>query len=125
MNVVDSSAWLACFSKEPGFEFFVQVIQDTQFLIVPTVCLCEVFRVFLREYDETTALEATATMRQGTLVELDAELALDAALLGHQNKLSLADSIIYATARRYQAELWTRDAHFKDLPGVRYQPKEV
>jgi len=34
--------------------------------------------------------------------------------------LPCADSIIYVTARRHGAELWTHDAHFRDLPGVRF-----
>jgi predicted nuclease of predicted toxin-antitoxin system len=32
------------------------------------------------------------------------------------------NSIIYATARKFEALLWTRDADFKDLPGVEYFP---
>ncbi len=39
------------------------------------------------------------------------------------NGLPLADSLIYATARRHEAELWTQDAHFAGLAGVRYFPK--
>jgi predicted nucleic acid-binding protein len=32
----------------------------------------------------------------------------------------MADSLIFATARAYDAILWTQDAHFKDIEGVRY-----
>jgi predicted nucleic acid-binding protein len=32
----------------------------------------------------------------------------------------LAGSLIYATALRHAATLWTQDAHFEGLPGVRY-----
>ncbi|HET6591452.1 MAG TPA: PIN domain-containing protein [Xanthomonadales bacterium] len=39
---------------------------------------------------------------------------------GLQYRLPLADSIIYATARRYDATLWTQDADFRELPGVRF-----
>ena len=44
-----------------------------------------------------------------------AALALDAAVLA----LPMADSLTYATARRHGAVLWTQDAHFDGLPGVR------
>ena len=44
--------------------------------------------------------------------------------LGHRLKLPLADSIIYATAQAHGATLWTQDAHFDGLPGVRYTPKQ-
>lgn len=35
----------------------------------------------------------------------------------------MADSIILATARAYSATLWTQDADFKGIPGVKYIPK--
>ncbi len=47
-------------------------------------------------------------------------LALRAAALGMRHKLPLADSIVYATARRAQATVWTQDAHFDGLDAVRY-----
>ncbi len=50
------------------------------------------------------------------MVEIDLSLALEAATLG----LPLADSLIYATARRHAALLWTQDAHFEGLAGVQY-----
>ena len=36
----------------------------------------------------------------------------------------MADSIILATARAYDATLWTQDAHFKGIEGVRYIEKK-
>jgi predicted nucleic acid-binding protein len=36
----------------------------------------------------------------------------------------MADSILLATAQSEDAILWTMDAHFKDIPGVKYFPKE-
>jgi toxin FitB len=35
----------------------------------------------------------------------------------------LADSIILASAREYNATLWTQDAHFKGLDDVKYIEK--
>jgi len=123
MNVVDSSAWLAYFAEEPGADFFAEAIEDTELLVVPVVCIYEVFKVILRERSEDDALQIVAAMQQGTVVDLDAELALEAAFLGQQEKLAFADSIIYAVAQKYRALLWTQDEHFKDLANVRYLPK--
>jgi predicted nucleic acid-binding protein len=36
----------------------------------------------------------------------------------------MADSIIYATAKKYNATLWTQDSDFKDLKNVRYIEKK-
>jgi len=59
-------------------------------------------------------------MEQGEMVFLDNALAVDAACCGIEYKLPLADSIIYATAQKYAAVLWTQDADFKGLDGVEY-----
>lgn len=62
-------------------------------------------------------------MHQGTIIVLDENLALDAAHYGLVYKLPLADSIIYAKTRKYEAILWTQDSDFKGLESVKYFPK--
>jgi predicted nucleic acid-binding protein len=123
MNLVDSSCWLEWFAKGPNALSLRQAIGDTARLLVPTVVLLEVYKRLLQQQDEHAAMRAAAYMRQGTVVELDADLAMLAAQIGHQTKLPLADSIILATARTHSAVLWTQDAHFQSLPAVRYFPK--
>jgi len=117
MNIVDSSAWLAYFTGEPGADFFAEVIEDTDLLIVPVVCIYEVFKVILRNRGEEVALPFVATMQQGMVIDLDTELALEAAFLGQQQKLPFADSIIYAIAQKHHALLWTQDEHFAGKVG--------
>jgi predicted nucleic acid-binding protein len=124
MNVVDSSGWVEYFSKGPNARIFIPAIQDTQNLLVPTICLYEVFKKVLLQFDEETALQALSVMTLGQVVELDRDLAIDAALVSSEMKLAMADSIILATARAYDATLWTQDRHFKDIPGVKYHGKK-
>jgi predicted nucleic acid-binding protein len=62
-------------------------------------------------------------MEQGTVISLDKELSVDAAYCGVEHGLPLADSIVYATAQKYNATLWTQDADFKDLKDVKYYSK--
>lgn len=59
---------------------------------------------------------------QGKVIPLNEGLAVDAAIFGVEYNLPLADSIIYATARRHEAILWTQDADFRNLTNVRYFP---
>lgn len=120
MNVVDSSAWLSWISDARNAQHFAVPIQDLENLLVPTITLTEVFKSMLRQTDVTKAMQAVTLMKLGKIVPLDDELAVDAAAYGIKLKLPLADSIIYATARRYDATLWTQDADFRDLPGVRF-----
>jgi predicted nucleic acid-binding protein len=123
MNVVDTSGWLAFFFDEPEATVFAPLIEDTETLVVPAICLSEVFKKVLQVADEARALKAVAHMRQGTIVPIDEPLSLDAARLGVELRLPLADSLILATARAAGATVWTGDTHFEGLAGVRYVPK--
>lgn len=123
MNLVDSSAWLAYFADEPTADFFAEAIEDTDLLVVPSVCIFEVFKVVLRERGEDEAFLAVAAMHQGALVDLDADLAMEAAALGLEEELTFADAVIYAVAKKHDAILWTQDAHFEGKPGVRFKAK--
>lgn len=122
-NVVDSSAWLAYFADEPTAEAFAAAIEDAGRLIVPAVCILEVFKVVARQRGSGDALRAVALMQQGTVVDLDGTLAIAAARLGLEYRLPLADSVVYATARAADGIVWTQDDDFDGLPGVRYFPK--
>lgn len=123
MNLVDSSAWLAYFAGERNAGFFAEAIEDSELLLVPTVCLYEVFRVILRERGEEEAFQAIAAMQAGTVVDLTPELALEAAALGLELKLAFADAVIYAVAQRHEAVVWTQDEHFAGLAGVKFRAK--
>jgi predicted nucleic acid-binding protein len=120
MNVVDSSGWLEFFADGPNATFFAPAIQKLQELIVPTVSLYEVFKRVLQQRDESQALQAVALMEQGAIVELNATLALAAAKLSADLKLPMADSMMLATARAFGATLWSQDADFEGMEGVRY-----
>ena len=84
----------------------------------------EVCRWMRRELGERRALEAMALMQQGSIVDLDATLAMSAARLSLEMKLPMADSIILATARAHEAMLWTQDDDFEELDGVKYIAKK-
>ncbi len=120
MNVVDSSAWMAWFAGDQNSGNFSNPITDVDSLLIPSITLTEVFKSMLRQKGQHSALRAITQMKLGAVVPLDSILALDAAAYGIQYKLPLADSIIYATARRFDSVLWTQDADFKDLPNVKF-----
>jgi len=120
MNVVDSSGWLEYFANGPNAGFFATAVEATDKLLVPTVCVAEVFKRVLQQRGEDPALQAVALMRQGTIVDLDFSLALSAAKIGNEMKLPLADSLILATARAHHATLYTQDADFEAIEGVRF-----
>ncbi len=120
MIVVDSCGWVERLAGTAHGELYGEAFQDESGLVVPSVCLTEVWRTIARETDETAALAAVAVMCRASVSQLGAELAVAAGRLGRAQGLPLADSIIYATAQKHGAELWTHDAHFHGLPGVRF-----
>jgi predicted nucleic acid-binding protein len=124
VNVVDSSGWIEHLSGGSNAAFFRKPIESTEPLVVPSLSLFEVYRHMLRHVGREEALNVVAAMRSGTVVDLDDRLALEAAELSVETKLALADSIILATARAHDAELWTQDSDFEGLAGVRYRARK-
>jgi predicted nucleic acid-binding protein len=125
MNVVDSSGWLEYFGDGKNASFFARPIQDIENLIVPTICIYEVFKRLISLRDKEEALRAIGVMSLGQLIELDRQLAMNAAKFSLDLKLALADSVIFATAHANNATLWTQDEHFRGLEGVKYIEKKV
>ena len=122
-HVVDSSGWLEYFADDANADFFADVVENTEALIVPAISLYEVFKRVLMQRGEDNALQAVAQMQQGLVVALDASLAISAAKLSWELKLPMADSMMLATARQFEAILWTQDADFEGVSGVRYVKK--
>lgn len=123
MNLVDSSGWLEYFADGPNARFFATPLERVQDVIVPTLCIYEVFKRVLQQRGEDQALQAVTLMQQAQVVELNTTIALNAAKLSCQLKLPMADSVILATAKATDTTLWTQDADFKDMKGVKYISK--
>jgi len=103
MNVVDSCGWLEYFADGPNADFFAPAIEDISGVIVPTICIYEVFRRILQQRSEGEALQAIAVLTQGQEVELDTTLGLSAA------KMSADEYIRRSWACRWRtASYWPR-----------------
>ncbi|WP_421775238.1 type II toxin-antitoxin system VapC family toxin [Gracilimonas sp.] len=124
MNVLDSSGWLEYFTDDKYADVFEPVIENDKDLLVPSICFYEVYKVLNRELGKSKALDGIALMANGKEVSVDQEIALNAALINAENKLPMADSMIYAITQKYEAELWTLDADFEGLDGVNFFSKK-
>ncbi len=123
MNVIDSSGWLEYFANGVNAAFFAPAIEDVANLLVPSIALYEVFKRMYQQRGEDDALQAVAHMQQGKVIDVDGQLALEAARISADEKIPMADSLILATARLNQATLWTQDIDLKNFPEVRYVSK--
>ncbi len=123
MNVIDSSVWLEYFADSKEAVKFTHAIEDTENLIVPVITIYEVYKKILQQRNENDALLIIAHIQQGKVINIDSSLAIFAAKLSFENKIPMADSLILATAKKFNAVLWTQDSHFESFPGVKYFSK--
>ncbi len=69
MNVVDSSGWLEYFADSRHADLFAEAIEDTEHLLVPVVCLYEVFKKILQIEGQAAAKIRAADMLKGKIIE--------------------------------------------------------
>ena len=121
MNVVDTSGWIEFLFEGANASVFAPLVEDIENLLVPTICMYEVFKKVNAIADEPKALQAVAQMKQGRVLDLTEAIALRAALISLKHRIPMADSLVLSTAWSHEATLWTQDEHFAGLPGVEYK----
>lgn len=62
-------------------------------------------------------------MQQAKVIDMDSEIAINAASLNYFLKLPMADAMILASTNKVNATLWTQDSDFDGIAGVQYFPK--
>ena len=107
----------------PHADIVEPIILKPDTIIVPSICFYEVYKVTLRKLGKTNALDCIGLLALSKEILIDKEIALTAAQINAERKLPMADSLIYATALKYEATLWTKDSDFDGLPGVNYFEK--
>jgi predicted nucleic acid-binding protein len=117
--LIDSWAWIEFFQGSDAGKIVKGYIDDDQDIIISTINLAEVYRWILRYYNEKTAEEKRRAMKERCiLIDVDEEIAVDAAKIKHNFKWGLGDSIVYATAKREGAKVVTGDSDFKEVEDV-------
>jgi predicted nucleic acid-binding protein len=117
--LIDSWAWIEFFQGSEAGKIVKGYIDDDQDIIISTINLAEVYRWILRYYNENTAEEKRLAMKERCiLIDVDEEIAVNAAKIKHNLKWGLGDSIVYATAKREGSKVITGDSDFKEMEGV-------
>jgi len=122
-HLVDTCGWIEWLTAGVLVDKYEPYMLDIESIIVPTSVQFELYKWAYRVKGKQSALEAIALTEQGKVIPLNTSIALLAANLATQHKLSFADSIIYATAQNQSSELITSDDHFVDLDCVVYFKK--
>lgn len=124
MILVDTCGWIEWLADGRLADRFQPYLEDTESLVVPTIVQFELYKWLERNSGEEAAMKAIARTTRSKVLDLDTSTALLAAEFSRDHSLSVADAVIYASARKHQADLVTSDDHFEGLAGVTYFSKQ-
>ncbi|NNN17102.1 MAG: type II toxin-antitoxin system VapC family toxin [Thermoplasmata archaeon] len=119
---VDRYGWIERFGggpKQAQYNRVIDAVPPTE-ILTSVVTVFEVYKKAKAARGEHAALEDVAALGHTRLIPVDQEIALAAADYSLEHGLHFSDALIYATARRHAADLYTSDAALRHLPGVRF-----
>lgn len=116
--LVDSSGWLEYLTEDSKASAFGHYLEAEASVIVPSLVIYEVYKHLAKHRGRTLADRFVSQALHCRVVPLDDTIALAAAGVSLDHRLTAADAIIYATARVCHAQLVTANTHFRGLPGV-------
>lgn len=119
--VLDAHALMVYLEREAGFvtvrDLFAQALAGHHLLPMTTVNIGEVLYIVRREYggEKAAEIETTIHTLPIEIVDVDLELAREAARFKAVKKMSYADCFAAALARKRQAGLLTGDPEFREV----------
>jgi len=123
IRVLDTHGLLVFLEREPGFEkvksLFVAALEEDNNLLMTSVNFGEVYCIILREFGEKKVNEVEKIIQTLPIeiVDVDLQLAREAARFKAIKKISYADCFAAALAKLCQGEVVTGDKEFKALEG--------
>jgi len=123
IRVLDSHGLLVFLEREPGFEkvksLFVAALEEDNNLLMTSVNFGEVYYIVLREFGEKKVNEVEKIIQTLPIeiVDVDMQLAREAARFKAIKKISYADCFAAALAKLREGEIVTGDKEFKALEG--------
>jgi len=121
VRVLDAHALLVFLERERGFEkvksLFVAALEEDDNLLMTSVNFGEVYYIVLREFGEKKVGEVEKIIRTLPIeiVDVDMQLALEAARFKAAKKISYADCFVAALAKLRKGEVVTGDKEFRAL----------
>ncbi len=119
VRVLDAHALMVFFEREPGFDkvksLFAKALEDDNDLLMTSVNFGEVYYIILRECGQVRAqeIERLTQTIPIQIVDVDVQLAKEAARFKAQKKVSYADCFAAALAKLLKGEVVTGDKEFK------------
>jgi len=112
--------WAVLTSKSPEFVKKLRgIFDDSKNAYVSSITLYEVYKLSISQEDRTVAeLRVTSIKKEFTIINVDPEIAEEAARISHRVRVPMADSLIMATARKLRVPCATDDPHFTEAKRI-------
>ena len=120
-KILDAHGLLVFLEKEAGFEkvesLFVNAVEKDTYLLMTSVNFGEVYYIVLRECGQEKAHEIEKIIKTLPIdiIDVDIQLAKEAARFKAAKKISYADCFVAALAKLHKGEVITGDKEFKEL----------
>ena len=119
IRVLDAHGLLVFLEKEPGYEkveqSFVAAVEKDKYLLMTAVNFGEVYYIVLRECGQDKAYEIEKIIRTLPIeiIDVDMQLAREAARFKATHKIAYADCFTAALAKLHKGEIITGNKEFK------------
>jgi len=112
--------WAVFTSKSPDFVKKLRgIFDDSRNAFASSITLYEVYKLSISQEDRTvTEVRINSIKREFTIVNVDPEIAEEAARISHRVKVPMADALIMATARKLRVPCATDDPHFTEVKRI-------
>ena len=121
IRVLDAHGLLVFLEKEAGYEkveqSFVAAVEKDRYLLMTSVNFGEVYYIVLRECGQEKAekIEKIIITLPIEIIDVDMQLAREAARFKATHKISYADCFAAALAKLHKGEVITGDKEFKSV----------
>jgi len=112
--------WAVFTSKSPEFLNKLRTIFDgSKSAYASSISLYEVYKLTISREDRTVAyLRVDSIKKEFKIIDVDPDIAEEAARISHRVKVPMVDALIMATARKLRVPCATDDPHFTEVKRV-------
>jgi predicted nucleic acid-binding protein len=112
--------WAVFTSKNPEFSQKLRsVFEGSKTAFASSISLYEVYKLTISQEGRAVAdLRVNSIKKEFTIIDVDPEIAEEAARISHRVKVPMADALIMATARKLRVPCATDDPHFTEVKRI-------
>ena len=95
------------------------IFDDSRNAFASSITLYEVYKLSISQEDRTVAeVRVNSIKKEFTIINVDPEIAEEAARISHRVKVPMADALIMSTARKLRVPCATDDPHFTEVKRI-------